>query len=216
MPVEDYGVLKGKILYGREEREEDSPHYQILVEAEEKSKYRVAINVTSGGSESEILYMADENYTNIETSKLEELPYGFTRINSRNKSLALDYIRGNIIKNKKQMVMTPHDKPGPKNDLNDFISEYIKNSKKEEDTIYVFGSKFGPEDKTDWIFGFYPLMGIHNVHMNQGNKGRWKKDNGIWQDGGILIQKKNGWIAIFLSFLTQTWDTDQKGDPKED
>lgn len=213
MPIENYGVLKGKILDGRQERYEESPHYQILVEGEKELKYRVAVNVMSRYSESEILYLAHDGYKNKNILILKNLPYGFTRINDVNMNLGLDYIRGKIINNHRQMVLTPHNKPGPRNDLNDFFHSYIKSSSQNKDDIYVFGSKFGPEDKTDPIFGFHPSQGMHNVHMNQGNAGKWRKDNGIWQDGGILIHKRDRWVALFLAFLTQSWKTNEKGDP---
>ena len=42
--------------------------------------------------------------------------------------------------------------------------------------------------------------------MNQGNVEKWKGDNGIWQDGGILIhfEKEEEWIGIFLAFQSQS------------
>lgn len=215
MPIENYGVLKGRILDGREERYNDSPHYEILVEGEHGLKYRVAVNVMSRSSESEILYLSDENYRNRRLKKLEQLQNGFIRIKHKNKDIALDYIRGNLISHHQKMVLTPYNKPGPQNDLNDFLHGYIKTSKGSKDTIYVFGSQFGPENKADPIFGFKPSLGIHNIHMNQGNNEKWVKDNGIWQDGGILIQKRDRWIAIFLAFLTQSWCTNDKGNPKK-
>ena len=38
-------------------------------------------------------------------------------------------------------------------------------------------------------------------------------DNGIWQDGGILIhfEKEEEWIGIFLAFQSQSWCTDEEG-----
>ena len=55
--------------------------------------------------------------------------------------------------------------------------------------------------------------GIHDIHMNQGNVEKWKGDNGIWQDGGILIhfEKEEEWIGIFLAFQSQSWCTDDEG-----
>ena len=49
--------------------------------------------------------------------------------------------------------------------------------------------------------------------MNQGNVEKWKGDNGIWQDGGILIhfEKEEEWIGIFLAFQSQSWCTDEEG-----
>lgn len=48
--------------------------------------------------------------------------------------------------------------------------------------------------------------------MNQGNVEKWKGDNGIWQDGGILIhfEKEEEWVGIFLAFQSQSWCTDEE------
>jgi uncharacterized protein YukJ len=59
------------------------------------------------------------------------------------------------------------------------------------------------------------LEGFHDVHMNQGNTGRrdWIKDNGIYQDGALLIHFTNEqrWIAFFTRFQSQCWIVDDKG-----
>ena len=49
--------------------------------------------------------------------------------------------------------------------------------------------------------------------MNQGNVEKWQGDDGIWQDGGILIhfEKEEEWIGIFLAFQSQSWCTDEEG-----
>ena len=52
--------------------------------------------------------------------------------------------------------------------------------------------------------------------MNQGNSGGWMRDNGVWQDGGMLIHfpSDDRWVAIFLAFQSQTFHTDDKtGNP---
>lgn len=48
--------------------------------------------------------------------------------------------------------------------------------------------------------------------MNQGNVEKWKGDNGIWQDGGILIhfEKEEKWIGIFSCLQSQSWCTDEE------
>lgn len=213
MPIENYGVLKGKVLEGRQERYDDSPHYQILVKGENNLKYRVAVNVMSRYSESEILYLEANPYKNRNNILLQQLPYGFTPIERQREKIGLDYVKGNLTKYYGEMVLMPHNKPGPRNDLNDFFQSYVTHAKTNQDTIYVFGSRFGPEERFDPIFDFHPMQGIHNVHMNQGNGERWARDNGIWQDGGILIQRKDKWIGIFLAFYTQAFHTDEKGSP---
>ena len=80
--------------------------------------------------------------------------------------------------------------------------------------IYAFGERWGPEENTpDSYFHFKPGNGIHDIHMNQGNVEKWQGDDGIWQDGGILIhfEKEEEWIGIFLAFQSQSWCTDEEG-----
>ncbi len=214
MPVKNYGVLKGRVRDAKSERDNNSPHYQILVEGEENKKYRVAVNVMSISEESELLYFADDEFDGSAITHLQSLDYGYTKIDNKNREIALDYIRGNLIKDRKEMKPISHHKFGESNDLSDFMDSHIQVLDNTA-TIYVFGSKFGPEEKEDKVFEFKPALGMHNVHMNQGNYGRFEKDNGIWQDGGILIEEKGKWTAVFLAFLTQSWCTDDKGNPEK-
>jgi len=54
--------------------------------------------------------------------------------------------------------------------------------------------------------------------MNQGNTGRFAKDNGIYQDGGLFIYypAEQRWVAMFLKFQSQVVHTDdQNADPIE-
>jgi len=79
--------------------------------------------------------------------------------------------------------------------------------------VYAFGERWGPEPGTkDKYFGFLPGNGIHDIHMNQGNAGQFAADDGVFQDGGVLVQfpDQQEWIAIFLKFQSQSWHTDDK------
>jgi hypothetical protein len=46
--------------------------------------------------------------------------------------------------------------------------------------------------------------------MNQGNSGQFQRDDGVWQDGALLIHfpTESRWIGIFLAFQSQAWHTD--------
>ena len=62
----------------------------------------------------------------------------------------------------------------------------------------------------DKYFGFLPGNGIHDIHMNQGNVGQFMQDDGVYQDGGLLIHfpDQQEWVAAFLKFQSQAWHTD--------
>ena len=48
--------------------------------------------------------------------------------------------------------------------------------------------------------------------MNQGNSGRFTGDDGVFQDGGLLVHfpDQHEWTAIFLKFQSQAWHTDDR------
>ena len=45
--------------------------------------------------------------------------------------------------------------------------------------------------------------------MNQGNSERFRNDDGVWQDGGLLVYfpSVDRWTAVFLKFQSQSWHT---------
>jgi len=52
--------------------------------------------------------------------------------------------------------------------------------------------------------------------MNQGSSRRHSSSNGPRQDGALLahLEERNRWVAVFLAFQSQRWDTDPRtGDP---
>jgi hypothetical protein len=104
--------------------------------------------------------------------------------------------------------------PGPDNDLSDRLDHFVSRAQADpEARVYAFGERWGPESGTrDKVFGFLPGNGIHDIHMNQGNAGRFTGDNGVWQDGGLLIHypAQSQWVAFFLAFQSQSWHTDDQ------
>jgi hypothetical protein len=48
--------------------------------------------------------------------------------------------------------------------------------------------------------------------MNQGSVGRSQRDNGVYQDGALLLHfpSRNQWVGIFLAFQSQSFHTDDR------
>jgi uncharacterized protein YukJ len=209
MALKNYGVLKGRPI-DRRLGFGASPHYQVHL-VDDDPHYRIAVNVKSKKSPSELLYLIIENYAHPLLDDLSEVPLGFTPLESKPGGPALDYIRGNLFK-PDQMVPLPFDVPGPDNDLNEKLDYHVQRALAEEDAmIYAFGERWGPEpNDRDKYFGFKPGNGIHDIHMNQGNAEEFKKDDGVWQDGGMLLHlpSEDRWVAVFLAFQSQCWHTD--------
>jgi uncharacterized protein YukJ len=209
MPLQRYGVLKGAAVEARRDDGLYTPHVQVRVHAGE-TPFRIAINVLSSGRPSELLFRIDRAFQHPLTSRLAALPTGFTQVPSESNGLALDYIRGKLV-TRASMHALPASRPGPNNDLSDAVERYVNRAILEAGaTIYAFGECWGPEQKPDKVFGFAPGNGIRGIHMNQGNALEFRRDDGVWQDGGVIIHFPitDQWVSIFLAFQSQAWRTD--------
>jgi len=219
MPLGNYGVLKARPI-ARRLATHANAHYQVhLIDINEDTDYRIAINVRSKLSPSELEYMIVDNYQHPILAELPDLPFGFNTIERQPGGIALDFIRGNLF-DPTQMQPLPFDQPGPNNDLNEFIDAHIQPALSDQEAlIYAFGERWGPESQRDKVFGFRPGNGIHDIHMNQGNAGNFASQDGVWQDGTLFIHfpSLDRWAAVFLKFQSQCWHTDDvKGHCIED
>lgn len=212
MPLASYGVLAGRVTDARAEGGQDTPHFQIRVAGGEH-QFRVAVNVLSQESPSELLYLADESFHHPLLRTLPDLPDGFTALRSQPGGLALDYIRGNLF-DRQDLRALPATRPGPDNDLADKLHHFVDRAAADPGSrIYAFGQRWGPEaGRPDKVFRFSPGNGVHDVHMNQGNSDRFRADDGVWQDGGLLLHFPGAdqWVGVFLAFQSQAWHTDDE------
>ena len=213
-----YTLAKGQALSHREERGGKSPHFQILLDCG-GTRLRLAINTRSGssrGKEAELLFLANDDFQHPLTDRLIELPDGIYEVDSVPGDLALDYRRGGLF-DPRQMRHIPASLPGAHNDLSDELLSRVTRAINDPDArVYAWGTRWGPEHNSiDHIFHFTPGNGIHDIHMNQGNMDEHRHDNGSWADGGIMFSTNDGaqWCAVFLAFQTQSWETDDAGDP---
>jgi uncharacterized protein YukJ len=214
MALKRYGVLKGTVTGHL--RDADDDHYQILVAAG-KTMHRIAVNVKSAAKNapSTLLFLARSKLSDEYMRHLDELAPGFSPLGSKSGGLALDYVRNGWFK-PDAMTEVPPDKAGDDNDLKDKVeSAVIRAVKLPGSWIHAFGQKWGPEkEKKDKYFKFLPGNGIHDIHMNQGNGGPYKKDNGVFQDGGLIFSYPDGkCLAFFFRFQSQTLPTDDSGNP---
>jgi uncharacterized protein YukJ len=214
MPLSKYGVLKGTVIGHL--READDDHYQILVKAGQALS-RIAVNVRSAApnAPSTVLFTSLTTLPKTYTTKLQALPIGYSKLASQPNCVALDYVRSKLFK-LASMKPLPPDVPGKDNDLKDLLeTAVLKAMRPAGALIYALGERWGPETaKPDQYFSFSPGHGIHDIHMNQGNSGKYKRDNGIFQDGALILSYPNAeWLAVFLAFQSQSFKTDEHGHP---
>lgn len=214
MPLKKYGVLKGTVTGHK--RDADDDHYQLLVAAG-TLMYRVAVNVKSSApqSPSTLLFLAQTKLPPAFAAQLQALGRGHTRLASKPGGLALDYVRNGWFK-PQAMKTVPPDAPGVDNDLKDKVEAAVARAVKEAGSlVYAFGERWGPEpERKDQYFKFLPGNGVHDIHLNQGNGGRYRADNGVYQDGALVFQYPGDkWLAFYFAFQSQSFNTDGQGHP---
>ena len=223
MPIQNYSVLKGKPTAGKVVSG-NGTHYQITVEAT-GGPFTVAVNIESTDG-SEVLYAINQSFTPPDVPGLTALPTGMTPLLSQPNGLALDFVRERIdgqpmiaqasltLLPKKMSSADARPEERRAEALSDAVTALISKAIAGGNaTLYAFGSAFADSGHVD---------GIHDIHMNQGNpiSGGFAGDNGIWQDGAIFLQAPGlssgpaqTWVAVFIAFQTESWDTDNNGNP---
>jgi len=208
--LDNYGVLAARAVGSRREGGTDSPHYQVEAVDADGLHFRLAVNVLSQEHPSELLYLVDDDLRHPLTAALPTT-LGFTRLPPRPGAANLDFVRGNVVRRDGMRVLPP-DVSGPDNDLADLLDHWVGRAVRDPTAVvYAYGERWPTEpQKPDKIFGFRPGNGVHDIHMNQGNSGAFTRDDGVWQDGGLLLHfpAEDRWVGIFLAFQGQAWTTD--------
>lgn len=213
MALKDYGILKGIPTNYRNSKTSNN-HYQIRIDTGDDA-YRIAVNVRSKLMPRDLYYHIVPNFKHPILDVIQKYHFGFTPLRSNSTSGALDYLRGNLFQ-MDQMQVLPDVQDGHDNDLNDLFDFYIKKAIREKATVYAFGAlwKTKSAKSRDKYFPETPDQGVHDIHMNQGNpaNGGFAQDNGVWQDGGIMIHypASGAWTAVFLRFQSQAVQTDDQ------
>jgi uncharacterized protein YukJ len=209
MPLRKYGVVKGRPLAHHRETGDDTPHYQIHLDAG-GTGFRLPVNVKSSLEPSQLVYFETAQFIHPLTEPLFALAPGFHALPSRPGGGGIDYIRSNPFEFEK-VIALPHHLPGMDNDLSDLLESRLNRVMADpEAMVYAFGERWGPESQRDQVFHFAPGNGVHDIHMNQGNSARFVGDDGVWQDGALLLHhpRENRWSALFLAFQSQALHTD--------
>lgn len=220
MPLKSYGVYRGDVKsYTFDPTTDSSPHCYINLDIGTGTTKQVAFNVMSVKNPPELLALVKAIPQGTFTQGLLNLRKGFTALASTSSTHlhCVDYVR--------QGWFHPTEfKPLPYQDnITATSSNWLLWDLKEKLDWFLTLNKDYPSICEVFVFGepYTDGKGIHDVHMNQGNDGNFKKDNGTWQDGAMLLYvnlpAQNGgpvWFGFFTLFQTQTWNTDENGDPR--
>jgi hypothetical protein len=216
-----YGVVVGALdHYQRDPINNFGQYYhENLFVDTPAGMYHCAIDVdtkmTNDGIEWRVIPLTES-----EMKGVAVLADGWHALTSINSSGALDYVRTaafhrpgcsivfvrfdpllEMLRRWFNIWMNPPWRAGTSIEALNVLEPLLNASKR----IFVFGEPF--------TFGG---LGVHNIHQNQGDPAgsQWWQENGIWQDGGTIIQKQdNSFVAFINKFKTQSYYTDTNGHP---
>ncbi|MCC8395979.1 DUF2278 family protein [Paraburkholderia sp. MMS20-SJTR3] len=229
--MNEYCMFKGNLLRAAPFKDSyvGSPHYVITVTANDNKPFNLVVNSAStqpgkNGSD-DVYFYADLNFTDPLTAKLTALAPGlYTSGFPR-----LDYFQDSSLLDIRRMRPIPYkDENGNRADVNDIVNGIltIDESQPAESLPYDNGSGqlhnrdfWTPTTAGIVVYGFGFLFlpkkdGLHETHMNQGNpRGPHYDENGAFQDGAVIVQRADGFAAMFTAFQTQYLPTDASGNP---
>jgi uncharacterized protein YukJ len=216
-----YGVLRGTLdKWKREDPgpgSNRSPHLQVRVLDGGGKPWRIPVNVRSGDPAKSlvIFHRAEPLLSHPILDGLAAIPSGLTDLNHqmRSASNALDYARAPLFELAAGIALPPTG-PGADDDLQDVVSRQLNDLKASGGELIGFGSHFhdpAPKPGIDAEFG--TRDGMHDIHMNQGNAPHdHDEDNGVFNDGGLILRFPDHVTGLFFRFKTQFLPTDDHGD----
>jgi uncharacterized protein YukJ len=209
-----YGALRGRP--DRYQREDDAktPHLQIRVLDASGQPWRIAVNVESSDRSDVVFWVVDPLVGHPILAGLDALAAGFSEQPPDSRH-ALDFTKAPLFEMGLGRVLPPSGQASS-DDLQDLLSSYLDRCKDAGGEIVAFGAKFTSNEHlpVDAQFGNTDgLHGIHDIHMNQGNRGQFVADNAAFHDGGLLLRFPDRCVGVFLAFQTQCVPTDAHGAP---
>lgn len=204
-----YGVLRGRVESFVREDNADTPHLQIRVVDSAGGVWRVPVNVLSADGSLLVFHRVYPLLSRPILAGLETLGAGFKPlpIDVRSATTALDYLRAPLFA-WPSGVAAPHTGPGQNDDIQDAMVTYLEQAKGQKGELFAFGEMFPepgqPPNPRPIDIQMRTRKGVHNIHMNQGSpSGRFAVDNGVFQDGGLILKLATRHVGLFLRFQTQ-------------
>jgi uncharacterized protein YukJ len=227
--MNDYCLFKGELVNAAPFRPEypGSPHYVISLTGPQGA-FKLVVNAASDevgeDGNNNVYFYKDVAFDDAVTGQLAALADGL----QKDGFPRLDYWQDKSLLDLRRMRPVPYqDEDGARVDVNDDISDAlsIDTSQPAQSLPYDNGNGrpqnrdfYPPSEPGVIVYGYGFLFpqgdGLHETHMNQGNpRGRHWNENGAFQDGAVIIQRRAGFQALFTAFQTQRLPTDARGYP---
>lgn len=141
-------------------------YLEVLVN---KYPYRAAINLQNiNNPKDEVIASVVDNYKSALWFNAPATESGLYKVEKKTESTALDYLERNLLSQSKTIS------------VNELINR-LQQEKNLNVRIFIWGEEYTNQNGTEEII---------NVHLNQGTTdARFQSENGIYQDGGIMIEE---------------------------
>lgn len=209
-----YGYAKAKMTSAPSLKALQLQHeiqYHLHFSAEvDGGNWDFAVNVGTNDAGDLLKYKIVYGFHHPIKEVLQASPSGSKDLTGTNSIPALDFLRSDILHETSEWrqsdIIDGSEDAEPVAGLRKLLLDAFQN----RNDIYVFG-RFYREGN-----------GAHDVHLNQGSRGRFihragddtNDHNDIWQDGALFVDLKDrGWAAYFAAFNQQLVPTDDLGNP---
>jgi uncharacterized protein YukJ len=212
-----YGTLRGRVDRYKREDGASTPHLQVRILDDTGQPWRIAVNVQSEDHSHVVYWVVDPLVSHPVLDGLGALATGFSPLPPDSRR-ALDYTKAPLFDMALGRMLPPTGAASA-DDLQDLLSLYLDQCKAAAGEIFAFGARFTKNlhKPIDAEFGNADgLHGIHDIHMNQGNRGAHEADNGAFHDGGLVLRFAGRHVGLFLAFQTQRVPTTDTGFPVPD
>ena len=216
MPLPRYGVLVGTLVgFTREDPDDFGSWYHGKMSVEAPAGlYDCAVDVSTPTGVP-VQYREVRDLDRGLFAPVSALPPGWHDLPKTPTSGALDYLRSPVLHGRGCLTVVADPLVGAINAIirsprfgwvessADKALDLLETRLTGSSRVFVFGAPYTSG------------LGVHDIHMNQGDPpGRFQKLDGIWQDGGTVIQQATGRLDAFLTkFKTQSLHTDDDGLP---
>ena len=197
--MEKYVMFRGKVIdkwYDFDKR----AHYHIVATDNNGKKYDLAVNIGSIYAKKNEIISSNlkvyytKNY-NSQKDIIQEMLLQKVGVTECKENLRLDYIKMKLFPHNKMIQMKGFDEKNIF--LTEIIEEYVMKAINNDDyEVFAFGRLYANG------------KGLHDIHMNQGSTGKFKKHDAPYSDGGLFFRNKqnNRISAIFIAFVSQNLD----------
>jgi hypothetical protein len=180
MPLTDgYGVLAGTLFsYACDTGRSEGRYYHCTVTVRTPGGlYRCPVDLDSKAQSVGIEWNIVE-LGRASAQLCASLPDGWHRLEAGSDSGAIDYCRS----------MPFRSAGGWRRGTGRIAFRDLEGLLRQARRLFIYGEAFRSG------------RGVHNIHQNQGDPpaSRWAHENGPWQDGAVVVERRDGSVAAFL------------------